>query len=262
MNKKHQVVIVGGGPVGVALAVELGLRGMSCALVERHREPQRIPKGQNLTQRTLEHFYFWGVVDELRAARADAARLPDRRDHGLRQPDERVLVRAGRPRARAPLLLPGQRAAAAVPDGRGAARRDGRACPTSRAASAGRRRRSSRTTTACASRSSSDGGSGRRSPGGRLRGGLRRRPFDRARAGRHRARRRRLRPAHGAGGVPLARAARGPQALPGALHLPRAAPGAEGLLAVLRPHRRRRGLVLPRAGAGRHHDATTSTSTA
>ena len=28
-----------------------------------------IPKGQNLTQRTLEHFYFWGIVDELRAAR-------------------------------------------------------------------------------------------------------------------------------------------------------------------------------------------------
>jgi 2-polyprenyl-6-methoxyphenol hydroxylase-like FAD-dependent oxidoreductase len=67
--KTHQVVIVGGGPVGVALAVELGLRGISCALVERYLEPQRIPKGQNLTPRTLERFYFWGVVDELRAAR-------------------------------------------------------------------------------------------------------------------------------------------------------------------------------------------------
>src|SRR5213082_2801706 len=64
-----QVVIVGGGPVGVALALDLGLRGISCALVERRLSPQRIPKGQNLTQRTLEHFYFWGVVDELRAAR-------------------------------------------------------------------------------------------------------------------------------------------------------------------------------------------------
>jgi len=68
-NKKHQVVIVGGGPVGVALAVELGLRNVSCALVERYHAPQRIPKGQNLTQRTLEHFYFWGIADELRAAR-------------------------------------------------------------------------------------------------------------------------------------------------------------------------------------------------
>jgi 2-polyprenyl-6-methoxyphenol hydroxylase-like FAD-dependent oxidoreductase len=67
--KSHQVVIVGGGPVGVALAVELGLRGISCALVETRTTLQRIPKGQNLTQRTLEHFYFWGLVDELRAAR-------------------------------------------------------------------------------------------------------------------------------------------------------------------------------------------------
>jgi 4-hydroxyisophthalate hydroxylase len=67
--KTHQVVIVGGGPVGVGLAVELGLRGISCALVERYLEPQRIPKGQNLTPRTLERFYFWGVVDEMRAAR-------------------------------------------------------------------------------------------------------------------------------------------------------------------------------------------------
>jgi 4-hydroxyisophthalate hydroxylase len=69
MNKHYQVVIVGGGPVGVALAVELGLRGISCALVERYVEPQRIPKGQNLTQRTLEHFYFWGIVDALRGKR-------------------------------------------------------------------------------------------------------------------------------------------------------------------------------------------------
>ena len=55
--------------MGVALAVDLGLRGVRCALVERRLEPQQIPKGQNLTQRTLEHFYFWGVVDEVRAAR-------------------------------------------------------------------------------------------------------------------------------------------------------------------------------------------------
>jgi 2-polyprenyl-6-methoxyphenol hydroxylase-like FAD-dependent oxidoreductase len=53
----------------VALAVELGQRGVSCVLVERHLEPQPIPKGQNLTNRTLEHFYFWHCVDELRAAR-------------------------------------------------------------------------------------------------------------------------------------------------------------------------------------------------
>src|SRR3954451_14501795 len=67
--KKFQVVIVGGGPVGVALAVQLGMRGISCALVESRIELGHIPKGQNLTHRTLEHFYFMGIVDELRAAR-------------------------------------------------------------------------------------------------------------------------------------------------------------------------------------------------
>jgi 4-hydroxyisophthalate hydroxylase len=69
MTKRFQVVIIGGGPVGAALAVELGQRDIACALIERRREPQRIPKGQNLTQRSVEHFYFWGVVDALRAER-------------------------------------------------------------------------------------------------------------------------------------------------------------------------------------------------
>ena len=69
MKQRYQVIIVGGGPVGVGLALELGQRGIDCVLVERHLAPQRIPKGQNLTQRTLEHFYFWGCVDALRAAR-------------------------------------------------------------------------------------------------------------------------------------------------------------------------------------------------
>ena len=35
MAERYQVVIVGGGPVGVALAVDLGQRGISTALVER-----------------------------------------------------------------------------------------------------------------------------------------------------------------------------------------------------------------------------------
>jgi 2-polyprenyl-6-methoxyphenol hydroxylase-like FAD-dependent oxidoreductase len=65
----YDVAIVGGGPVGVGLAVELGQRGVRCVLVERHLNPQPIPKGQSLTNRTLEHFYFWHCVDELRAAR-------------------------------------------------------------------------------------------------------------------------------------------------------------------------------------------------
>jgi 2-polyprenyl-6-methoxyphenol hydroxylase-like FAD-dependent oxidoreductase len=70
---RYQVIVVGGGPVGVALALELGRRGVRCALVERHVAPQRIPKGQNLTNRSMELMYFWGIDEEVRAARL----LPD-----------------------------------------------------------------------------------------------------------------------------------------------------------------------------------------
>lgn len=72
MSKRQydcDVVIIGGGPVGTGLAIELGQRGVRVTVVERHRKPQPIPKGQNLTQRTMEHFHFWGAEKELRAAR-------------------------------------------------------------------------------------------------------------------------------------------------------------------------------------------------
>lgn len=71
------VLIVGAGPVGLGLAIDLGQRGIRTTLVERYLQPQPIPKGQNLTQRTLEHFHFWGAERELRAART----IP--RDYGI-----------------------------------------------------------------------------------------------------------------------------------------------------------------------------------
>jgi 2-polyprenyl-6-methoxyphenol hydroxylase-like FAD-dependent oxidoreductase len=64
-----QVAIVGGGPVGLGLAITLAQRGIRCVLVERTTRPAPIPKGQNLTQRTMEHFHFWGAEAALRAAR-------------------------------------------------------------------------------------------------------------------------------------------------------------------------------------------------
>jgi 2-polyprenyl-6-methoxyphenol hydroxylase-like FAD-dependent oxidoreductase len=63
------VVIIGGGPVGLGLAIELGQRGIRCILMERYTQTQPIPRGQNLTQRTMEHFHFWGAEKALRAAR-------------------------------------------------------------------------------------------------------------------------------------------------------------------------------------------------
>lgn len=65
----HDVLIAGGGPVGMGLAIELGLRGIRVGVIERHERPQPIPKGQNLTQRTMEHMRRWGIEDAIRAAK-------------------------------------------------------------------------------------------------------------------------------------------------------------------------------------------------
>lgn len=53
----------------MGLAIELGQRNIRCIVVERYEKPQPIPKGQNLTQRTMEHFHAWGAETQLRAAR-------------------------------------------------------------------------------------------------------------------------------------------------------------------------------------------------
>jgi 2-polyprenyl-6-methoxyphenol hydroxylase-like FAD-dependent oxidoreductase len=70
------VIVVGGGPVGLGLAATLGQAGIGCVVVERRTEPAAIPKGQNLTARSMEHFYYWECADELYAARLLPAGFP------------------------------------------------------------------------------------------------------------------------------------------------------------------------------------------
>jgi 2-polyprenyl-6-methoxyphenol hydroxylase-like FAD-dependent oxidoreductase len=76
LSKRTNVIIVGGGPVGIGLSIDLAQRGVSSIVVERRPGMHNVPRGQNLTQRTLEHFYFWGCVDEVRAARLLPAEVP------------------------------------------------------------------------------------------------------------------------------------------------------------------------------------------
>ncbi|MFC5063648.1 FAD-dependent monooxygenase [Actinomycetospora atypica] len=63
-----QVLIAGGGPVGLAAAVELGRRGIDCVVVEPRTEVSHArPRCKTVNVRTMEHLRRWGVADRLRA---------------------------------------------------------------------------------------------------------------------------------------------------------------------------------------------------
>jgi 2-polyprenyl-6-methoxyphenol hydroxylase-like FAD-dependent oxidoreductase len=64
------VLVVGGGPVGSALAAELRLRGVSCAIVEKESEITYWVRAQNVDMRTMEHLRRFGCADDLRACSA------------------------------------------------------------------------------------------------------------------------------------------------------------------------------------------------
>ena len=65
---KVPVLICGGGPVGLALAIELGLRGVECLLVERGDGTVPVPKMSQLSTRTMEFCRRWGIAHQVKKA--------------------------------------------------------------------------------------------------------------------------------------------------------------------------------------------------
>ena len=66
-NFDADVLVIGAGPVGLALGLALGLDGNRVLLVEQDgtRGPQ--PRAKTLNMRSLQHLRRWGVADEVRA---------------------------------------------------------------------------------------------------------------------------------------------------------------------------------------------------
>src|SRR5262249_2728271 len=62
------VLVVGAGPVGWTLAVDLGRRGVRCTLVEQKPAPEFLPKMERCNARTMEIFRRMGLADKVRAA--------------------------------------------------------------------------------------------------------------------------------------------------------------------------------------------------
>lgn len=61
------VVIIGGGPCGLMLAIELGRRGVSTILLEERATPSQFPSANATQARTMEHYRRLGFAEKVRA---------------------------------------------------------------------------------------------------------------------------------------------------------------------------------------------------
>src|SRR5215469_14222449 len=63
-----QVLVVGGGPVGLTLAIDLGKRGIRTTLIEQKEAPAFLPKMERCNARTMEIYRRLGIAPKVRVA--------------------------------------------------------------------------------------------------------------------------------------------------------------------------------------------------
>src|ERR1700741_1828885 len=68
MDEHTPILIVGAGPVGLALAGDLGWRGTPCMLIEQGDGKIEHPKMDLIGVRTMEFCRRWGIADWVRDA--------------------------------------------------------------------------------------------------------------------------------------------------------------------------------------------------
>src|SRR5580704_4231148 len=67
------VLVVGAGPTGLTLAIDLGRRGIRCTLIEQRPRPAFLPKMERINARSMEIYRRMRLAGKIRAAglRAD-----------------------------------------------------------------------------------------------------------------------------------------------------------------------------------------------
>ena len=100
------VLVIGAGPVGLALAIELGLRGVRVTVLEQNARVGNQPRAKTTNVRSMTHMRRWGIADAVRAASPLPAGYPtdvlfatrlfgeplahiENAFYGARRPDER-----------------------------------------------------------------------------------------------------------------------------------------------------------------------------
>jgi 2-polyprenyl-6-methoxyphenol hydroxylase-like FAD-dependent oxidoreductase len=62
------VLIVGAGPTGLTLAIDLGKRGVRCTIIEQKDRPAFLPKMERINARSMEIYRRMGLSERIRAA--------------------------------------------------------------------------------------------------------------------------------------------------------------------------------------------------
>ena len=69
-DNETPVLIIGGGPVGLGLAADLGMRGTPCVLIEQTDGTIYHPRANTVNSRTMEFCRRWGIAKEVRESGA------------------------------------------------------------------------------------------------------------------------------------------------------------------------------------------------
>jgi 2-polyprenyl-6-methoxyphenol hydroxylase-like FAD-dependent oxidoreductase len=68
ISMDSEVLIVGAGPTGLTLAIDLGRRGVRCTLIEQKDQPAFLPKMERINARSMEIYRRIGLAAKIRAA--------------------------------------------------------------------------------------------------------------------------------------------------------------------------------------------------
>lgn len=68
LPSETQALIVGAGPIGLVMAMELAWRGVPCMIIEQGDGTVDLPRGAMVSVRTMEYCRRWGITGQVAAA--------------------------------------------------------------------------------------------------------------------------------------------------------------------------------------------------